>query len=143
MPEFAGVAHIELTVRDADRSAEWYERVLGMQKIAENAEDQHDTPGVLARVINLRHPSAGLILGLIRHKSGTDQKFSEFQVGLDHLALAVASRDALEQWVEHLDGHGVQHSPISDRWYGSVVVFRDPDNIQLELFFRSGAVARP
>jgi catechol 2,3-dioxygenase-like lactoylglutathione lyase family enzyme len=104
-----------------------------MRSVHENAEDEHDTPGVLARVINLAHPSSGLQVGLIRHKYGEDDEFSEFRVGLDHLALAVASRDELEDWVEHLDRCGVQHSPISDRWYGSVVVFGDPDNIQLEL----------
>jgi hypothetical protein len=29
---------------------------------------------------------------------------------------------------------GVEHSPINDVSYASVVVLRDPDNIQLELF---------
>jgi hypothetical protein len=29
-------------------------------------------------------------------------------------------------------------SPIADEVYGSVVVFRDPDNIQLELFCPPG-----
>ena len=56
------------------------------------------------------------------------------QVGLDHLALNVASLDELEQWVAHLDGCGVAHSGIHDQPYGYLVVFRDPDNIQLELF---------
>jgi catechol-2,3-dioxygenase len=138
MPDFTGVSHIELTVRDADRSAAWYEQVLGMRKVAENPEDEHPTPGVLARVVNVMHPTAGVVIGLIRHKYGKDDEFSEFRVGLDHLALAIASRDELENWVEHLDRCGVQHSPISDYWYGSVVVFRDPDNIQLELFVWSG-----
>ena len=141
MPEFKGVSHIDLTVRDPDRSAAWYEQVLGMRRIAENSEDEPATSGV-ARVVNLMHPS-GFVLGLIRHQSGNDEEFSEFQVGLDHLALAVASRGELENWVEHLDGCGVQHSGISDpvysgisdNWSTSVLVFRDPDNIQLELMF--------
>jgi len=30
-------------------------------------------------------------------------------------------------------------SPIADEAYGSVIVFRDPDNIQLELFCPPGA----
>jgi catechol 2,3-dioxygenase-like lactoylglutathione lyase family enzyme len=32
MPDFTGISHVELTVRDADRSAAWYEQVLGMQE---------------------------------------------------------------------------------------------------------------
>jgi hypothetical protein len=51
---------------------------------------------------------------------------------------AVVSRGELEEWVEHLDSCGVEGSAISDRWYGSVLAFRDPDNIQLELFAWSG-----
>ena len=30
----------------------------------------------------------------------------------------------------------VTYSPIADRPYGSVLCFKDPDGIQLELFFR-------
>jgi glyoxylase I family protein len=138
MPEFKGVSHIELTVRDADRSATWYEQVLGMQRLLEH--DEHSTPGVAARVINLIHPPTLLSIGLIVHGSGDDAEFSELRVGLDHLALDVASREELERWVEHLDGCGVAHSAIADMPYGSLVVFRDPDNIQLELFVFSGKV---
>jgi glyoxylase I family protein len=132
MPEFTGVSHVELTVRDADRSATWYERVLCMQLMGEFADLA--TPGVAARVVQVRHPATGMTFGLIQHESGDDSAFSELRVGLDHLALSVDSRDELELWVEHLDGCGVPHSGISEMPYGSVVVLRDPDNIQLELF---------
>jgi catechol 2,3-dioxygenase-like lactoylglutathione lyase family enzyme len=131
MPDFTGVSHVELTVRDADRSATWYERVLCLTRQGEFPE--WATPGRHARVIHVWNPAAGLDFGLIQHDSGEDGQFSEFRVGLDHLSLAVKSRDELEKWVEHLDGSGVPHSGISDHPYGSVLVFRDPDNIQLEL----------
>jgi hypothetical protein len=36
--------------------------------------------------------------------------------------------------VIHLDELGVPHSGIIDTGYGSTVVFRDPDNFQLELY---------
>jgi catechol-2,3-dioxygenase len=81
----------------------------------------------------------GLTFGLIQHERGDDGEFSEFRVGLDHLALAVDTRDELVTWAEHLDGLGEPHSGISDHPYGSVLVFRDPDNIQLELFVLSPA----
>jgi catechol 2,3-dioxygenase-like lactoylglutathione lyase family enzyme len=132
MPKFTGVSHVELTVRDADRSAAWYERVLCMQLLGDFPD--FATPGVAARVVQVRHPATGMTFGLIQHESGDESEFSEFRVGLDHLALAVDSRDELLQWVEHLDRCGVPHSGISDMPYGSVVVLRDPDNIQLELF---------
>jgi glyoxylase I family protein len=132
MPKFNGVSHVDLTVHDADRSAAWYERVLCMQLLGDFPDLA--TPGVAARVVQVRKPATGMTFGLVQHESGADGAFSEFRVGLDHLALAVDSRDTLVQWVEHLDGCHVPHSGISDMPYGSVVVFRDPDNIQLELF---------
>jgi hypothetical protein len=56
----------------------------------------------------------------------------------------VPARTDLQRWQEHLERHGVvraeaadkplTQSAISDQPYGSVLVFRDPDNIQLELF---------
>jgi glyoxylase I family protein len=132
MPKFTGVSHVELTVRNADRSAAWYEKVLCMTLLGEFPE--LTTPGVSARIVQVMNPDVGLTFGLIQHDSGDGGDFSEFRVGLDHLALAVESRDDLERWAEHLDACGVPHSGISDHPYGSVVVFRDPDNIQLELF---------
>lgn len=95
---------------------------------------EYATPGVSARVEQVMNVATGLTFGLIQHDVAEDGEFSEFRVGLDHLALAVGSRDELEKWVEHLDGCGVRHSEIHEMPYGSVVVFRDPDNIQLELF---------
>jgi catechol 2,3-dioxygenase-like lactoylglutathione lyase family enzyme len=130
MPGFSGVAHIDLTVSDADRSADWYARVLGMKRLGDLP--QYATPGVAARVEQVMN--MGFTFGLVQHEVTEAGEFSEFRVGIDHLALTVGSRDELEQWVAQLDTCGVPHSGIKDMPYGSLVVFRDPDNIQLELF---------
>lgn len=132
MPQFSGVSHVELTVRDADQSANWYARVLCMQLLGTFPDLA--TPGVAARVVQVRHPATGMTFGLIQHEFGESAEFSELRVGLDHLALAVDSRDELVQWLDHLDRCAVPHSGITDMPYGSVIVLRDPDNIQLELF---------
>jgi catechol 2,3-dioxygenase-like lactoylglutathione lyase family enzyme len=132
MPEFRGVSHVDLTVRDADRSAAWYEQVLGMRQLGDFPE--FATPGVAARVVQVMNLATGLTFGLIQHEVIESGRFSEFRVGLDHLALTVGSRDELDEWVAHLDRCGVPHSGIRDMPYGWVIVFRDPDNIQLELF---------
>ena len=60
--------------------------------------------------------------------------FDERRVGLDHLAFQITDADELQHWVIHLDELGVPHSGIVDTGYGSTVVFRDPDNFQLELY---------
>jgi hypothetical protein len=45
----------------------------------------------------------------------------------------VPSRADLDRWQERLRELGVAHSRISDQPGYSVLVFRDPDNVQLEL----------
>lgn len=54
--------------------------------------------------------------------------------GLDHVAFAVPDRVALDGWVRRLDNTGVEHSPLKEGATGWLVVFRDPDNIQLEIY---------
>jgi hypothetical protein len=47
----------------------------------------------------------------------------------------------LESWAEWLDSLAVPHSGVTDvdsALKYSALIFRDPDNIQLELFFMAG-----
>ena len=127
MPEFSNVSHVALTVTDLDRSMAWYTDVLGLQLLAPTQR-----PGIRGALF--LHPSTGLIVGLAQHESSTDARFDELRVGLDHLSFGVPDRDALTVWEQHLTDKGVAHSAIQDVPYGSVLVFRDPDNVQLELF---------
>ena len=56
---------------------------------------------------------------------------------MDHVALNVATREDLEAWTAWLDTLGIKHSGIRDGdepFAFATVVFRDPDNIQLEVF---------
>jgi glyoxylase I family protein len=55
--------------------------------------------------------------------------------------LGVAERADLDAWVSWLDSLGIAHSGAIDTDKPvpySVVVFRDPDNIQLELIHMPG-----
>jgi len=63
-------------------------------------------------------------------------RFDENRIGLDHLSFAVPTRRALDDAARVLDQHGVAHSEIRDlgEAFGiCVLIFRDPDNIQLEV----------
>ncbi len=126
-PASAGLHHIALTVTDLEASIAWYQRVFG---IAYQMEEAHE--GGVGKV--LADERWGLLIVLHHHDANQRERFSERRTGLDHAGLAVASRAELESWQQHLAELGVTHSPIADRPYGSVLVFRDPDNIQLELF---------
>jgi glyoxylase I family protein len=135
-PTRAQLQHIALTVTDLDASIAWYEKVFD---IAYRMEEPHQ--GGTGKV--LADEARRLMIVLHRHDANGGEAFAETRTGLDHVGLAVPSRADLEAWQEHLEGLGVARavaadrpctqSPIVDRPYGSVLVFRDPDNIQLEL----------
>jgi glyoxylase I family protein len=86
----------------------------------------------------VRHSGLHARVGLTQHRSGAQDVFDETRVGLDHLAFAVAGPSELDAWASRLAAAGVVHSPIAPANSipgAAVLVFRDPDNIQLELFF--------
>jgi glyoxylase I family protein len=123
----ASLHHIALTVTNLEASIRWYERVFG---IGYRMEEAHE--GGVGKL--LADDQMRLIIVLHHHDANPGERFSERRTGLDHVGLSVASRAELESWQRHLQDLSVGHSPITDRPYGSVLVFRDPDNIQLELF---------
>ena len=77
----------------------------------------------------------GTLLGIHQHERGApDERFTEFRVGLDHVAFACGSRAELEKWMDRLNELEIGHGGIVDAGYGSGLSFRDPDGIALELF---------
>ena len=78
---------------------------------------------------------AGIGIGLDFHQANRGEAFDECRTGLDHLSFGVPARDELAAWVARLDELGIHHTGIRDEKEPlaySTVVFRDPDNIQLE-----------
>jgi glyoxylase I family protein len=136
MPTITGVSHVDLSVSDLDSSEEWYAELLGLRRVLDGRnEDQRFAFRYLL------HPDSMLIVGLVRHDDPASKEFDEHAVGLDHLSLNVASSEELIAWQQRLADRSVPHTPIveSDLW--DVLVFRDPDNIQLELFYLKPAAA--
>jgi glyoxylase I family protein len=122
-----GVHHFRLTVSNVDRSVKFYTEVLGFKKLLDL------NPGAF-----LSNGSVGLGIGPhpFPERAITGDRFDENRIGLDHLSFAVASRRALDDAVRVLDTHGVAHSEVRDLGdaFGiCIVVFRDPDNVQLEV----------
>lgn len=127
-----GLHHLGPTVRDVEASARWYAAVLGFERAG-----GFEPPGGERRKIFLRHRGLPIRLGLTEHRDSSKRRFDETEAGLDHLAFAVPSRAELEWWADRFTAAGVVFSPITashtipGAW---ILVFRDPDNIQLELF---------
>ncbi len=133
----ARLHHLALTVTDLDASVDWYSNVFD---ISFRMDVPHQ--GGLGKL--LTDDTQQLALVLHRHDSNDGRLFDETATGLDHPGFMVPSRHDLVAWQEHLEASGVvradaankplTQSPIADEAYGSVLVFRDRDNIQLELF---------
>ena len=131
MPETEGVNHTALTVTNLDESVAWYKALFDAVVLWE----EHDDPA--HEFVLLFAPP--LAIGLNRHEATpSGDVFAEARVGLDHIGWQVPNRDALGDWEKKLDELGIAHSPITDAPYGTVLVFRDPDNIQLEFFALPG-----
>lgn len=129
--------HLALTVTDLDVSIRWYEEVFAVHFLMD-APHQGGVGKVLA------DDAHQVMLVLHHHDANDGGVFRETSTGMDHAGFIVPSRTDLEAWQTHLESHGVTRmdvaekpltqSPIADEPYGSVLVFRDPDNIQLEIF---------
>ena len=130
MTEFTTVSHIDLSVSDVEKSAAWYCDVLGLRR-AKRADLDNRI------MIVLVHDATGLVIGLNQHNEPTADLFDEHRPGLDHLGFGVAERADLDEWQARFAELGVEHSPVQDSPSGSgtALVFRDPDNIQLEFWW--------
>jgi glyoxylase I family protein len=132
-----GIHHVAINVRDVESSVRWYCDVLGFTPLF-----PYDTEDFTRRII--RHPS-GVVLGITRHNhADAETQFSERRTGLDHLAFAVGTQDDLQSWLARLDAAGVVHSgiTITPATGSALIAFRDPDDIQLEMYVAQGATAR-
>jgi catechol-2,3-dioxygenase len=129
-------------VTDLERSLPWYEGVFG---IAYQMDAPHE--GGTAKL--LADPEWRLIIVLHQHDANQRESFSPTRTGLDHVGFMVPTRADLTEWQAHIEQHGVRRSeiaatpltqsPIADTPYGAILVFRDPDNIQLEFFAPPGS----
>jgi len=134
-PTITGIHHFSPTVRDVEASAEWYQKVFGLERVP--VTFPHYEREETGYAVLLVDPNSGLAIGLHENKGNQGEQFDECRTGLDHIGFNVSNRAEMEQWVEHLSAVGVEHSGIRDikePMPFSTLVFRDPDNIQLELF---------
>lgn len=119
------IHHITLTVSDLNRSAGWYQALLGPASIVERT-------GPTWTRVRMQWPT-GLVIGVTAH-DGTQGQFDEVRIGLDHVGLACSSEAEVRDWSDRLDGLGFEHGPLEEATYGWAVTARDPDGIAIEFF---------
>lgn len=131
-----GIHHFSPTVSDVEASAEWYEKVFSMFRVPITfAHHEREDTGYAVMLID---PVSGLGIGLHHNEANEGERFDEARTGLDHIGFKVPSRESLDAWAAKLDRLGVEHSGIRDLTEPvpfSTLVFRDPDNIQLEFIW--------
>ena len=119
------INHVILTVSDLARSKEFYRTVLGF-----DVQDISPEYGSLAYFM----VEGGGSVWLITHdQTPAGDRFSEFRVGLDHLAFSAPDKAFLETLAAKLIAAGVNTKGVElfhHKWW--YMAFRDPDNIQLE-----------
>ena len=128
MPVFGTPSHIDLSVSDAEASATWYCEVLGLKRLQRVDLDNRI-------MIVLSHEATGLIIGLNQHTVVPVARFDDRNVGLDHIGFSVTERTDLDAWEKQFTSLNVVHSRVEETANGTALVFRDPDNIQLEFWW--------
>lgn len=126
-PNFRGVSHLSFSVRDCEVTAAWWREVFGLPEVFRIDDEE------TWRAILLELPD-GSAIEFQQHDANAGETFDPVRTGFDHLGLEVADRDTLVEWQDHFERHRVTHTPIVDRHYGSVLTFKDPDQIQFEMF---------
>jgi catechol 2,3-dioxygenase-like lactoylglutathione lyase family enzyme len=127
--ETPGLNHVILTISDVEQSRAFYGDLLGFE-VANLGDDPawgfyFMSGGVGFFLMPSRQPTPG-------------DRFSEFRVGLDHLAFTATSRESLDALAAKLIAAGVETQGVEQfeptgNYY---IAFRDPDNIQLEYWLR-------
>ena len=125
MPELAGIHHVKMPVTDLDRSRDWYGRVLGFKVTYEFQDADGVVRGFAGEV-----PGLGDSMLCLRVNSQAAQGCQ----GFDPVSFAVRDRADVEAWAAHLDTLGVPHSPVIEASIGWLLVFNDPDGLDLHLY---------
>jgi catechol 2,3-dioxygenase-like lactoylglutathione lyase family enzyme len=122
-PRVTGTHHVKVPVSDLARSAEWYERVLGVERRLEFTDDDGTVRGIAYQ------PLGDFSLALRE-----DPERARALAGFDPFAALVPTRADLEDLVAHLDRLGVGHGPIVTATIGWLLAVPDPDGIEVRFY---------
>jgi catechol 2,3-dioxygenase len=122
-PKYLG--HVNIFVRNAERSHKWYEEVLGLHT--------YDfRPGWAAFMSADQEQSHEVALIEVGDAAPAPQKR---QVGLNHMAWMMESLDDLKDAYHRLKETGVPIERITDHGISLGIYFRDPDGNGIEVSY--------
>jgi catechol 2,3-dioxygenase-like lactoylglutathione lyase family enzyme len=118
-----GTHHVKVPVSDLARSADWYERVLGVRRHLEFRDDDGEVRGIT-------YEPLGTFMLALRE----DPERARALAGFDPFAALVETHDDLVQLAARLDELGVDHSPVITATLGWLLAVPDPDGIQIRFY---------
>lgn len=119
------LGHVNIYVRDAERSRQWYEKVLGLHTY-------HNRPGRAAFMSADKEMSHEVALMQLGADAPGPMRG---QVGLNHMAWMVDSLDDLAVAYQRLKANDVTIDAIVDHGISLGIYFRDPDGNGLEVSY--------
>lgn len=125
MPEVAGIHHVKLPVTDMPRSVRWYREVFDFRPEYEFRDADGSVGGVAGSVPGLDPTELCLRVNEVAARGCK---------GFDPVSFAARDRADLEGWAARLDELGIAHSPIIEASIGWLLVFNDPDGLELHLY---------
>ena len=117
--------HVNLYVRDAERSKQWYEDLLGLHTYEYR-------PGWAAFMSADTEQSHEVALMQLGPDAALQQKG---QVGLNHLAWRLESLDDLREFYHRLKEKGQPIDRIADHGISLGIYLRDPDGNGVEVYY--------
>ncbi|NJO83251.1 MAG: hypothetical protein HC828_10810 [Blastochloris sp.] len=124
-----GIHHITIVASNAQRTVDFYTRMLGQR--------------LVKQTVNFDDPTSyHLYFGDETGRPGTALTFFEWPNapkgkpgigGTHHVALAVESYDGLLMWKRRLNDRGIAVDGPFDRHYFKSIYFKDPDGMIIEI----------
>jgi glyoxylase I family protein len=130
------VHHIDLTVRDLNVSAAFYDAILGFMGYMRSHEDSRGIDW------DLTDTRGGFCSVGIKSAEGAARAHDRYSPGLHHLAWSAESRDDVDRLYALLleVGATVLDAPAAYPQYGPTyyaVFFADPDGLKLEFVYQA------
>jgi catechol 2,3-dioxygenase-like lactoylglutathione lyase family enzyme len=126
------IDHIDLAVADVERSLAFYLRVLGPLGVEELM--RYPSYRGTEEIVYLRVGDSGQVIGL-RQADGGEHRY--YDVGLEHLAFSVDSRDEVDEAYRRCleAGARIHFPPEEDRDIPGYfeLFFFDPDGFRIEI----------
>jgi catechol 2,3-dioxygenase-like lactoylglutathione lyase family enzyme len=121
--EILGLHHIKVPVTDLARSRAWYERVFELEPILEFPDGDGVVRGVAYQPLN------GFSLSLRENPT-----VARAMAGFDPFAILLRDQPDVRHWADRLDALGIEHSPVIQATIGWLLVFHDPDGLELRFY---------